>query len=142
MLIMQPSLCERGPRRQPLGELTAIGGGDGDLGLERDAGGDFRQRLKRGRCVHPSSGRASGVPLRGDCGFGNRNDDLIGSRGGLPRVGGAHDGSPHVERGQAIAEVGRSSLSGRAKTLPIPAIRAVSRPAQGLDESRRALRAA
>ena len=69
------------PVGDPLGELATIDSGDGDLGLERDAGGDLGQRLKRGRRVHPRRGRASGVPLRGDYGFGDRNDDLVGSRG-------------------------------------------------------------
>jgi hypothetical protein len=36
-----------------LGEVTAIGGGDGYLGLERDPRGDLRQRVKRGACVKP-----------------------------------------------------------------------------------------
>ena len=31
-----------------LGERSALGGSVGDLRLERDAGGDHRQRLKRG----------------------------------------------------------------------------------------------
>ena len=89
------------PVGNPLGELATIGGGDGDLGLERDAGGDLGQRLKRGRCVHPSSGRAfSGAPLRGDYGFGDRNDDLVGSRGGWRRVGGAHVSHPAGRMGR------------------------------------------
>ena len=106
------------------------------------AGGDLSQCLKRGRCVHPISGRASGVPLRGDYGFGDRNDDLIGSRGGLRRVGGAHGGSPHVmgrrtpNFGEGHSRSGRLLLSARANPLPIPANRAAGRPAQGLDESR------
>jgi hypothetical protein len=92
------------PVGDPVGELATIGGGDGDLGLVRDAGGDFGQRLKRGRCVHPSRGRTSRVPLRG---------------GGRPILG------------RAIAEVGRSGLSAGAKTLLIHAIRAVRPPGAG-----------
>jgi hypothetical protein len=71
------------PVGNPLGELATIGDGDGDLGLERDTGPDFRQCLKRGRCVHPSSGRAFvAAPLRGDYGLRDRNDDLVCSGGG------------------------------------------------------------
>ena len=51
------------PVGNPLGELATIDGGDSDLGLDRDAGGDLGQRLKRGRCVDPSDGRAFWPPF-------------------------------------------------------------------------------
>jgi len=63
-----------------LGEHSALGGSVGDLGLERDAGGHHRQRLKRGIRLNVRKGWVFIIPLRGDYGFGDRNGDLVGSR--------------------------------------------------------------
>src|ERR1700733_4864527 len=63
-----------------LGERSALGGSVGDLRLERDAGRDDRQRLKRGIRLDVGKGRVFVIPLCGDYGFGDRNGDLVGSR--------------------------------------------------------------
>jgi hypothetical protein len=54
-----------------LGKRGALGGSVGDLRLERDAGGDHRQRLKRGIGLDVSKRRMFVIPLRGDYGFGD-----------------------------------------------------------------------
>src|ERR1700722_1739374 len=72
-----------------LGKRSTLGGSVGDLGLERDAGGDHRQRLKRGIGLDVSKRRVFVIPLRGDYGFGDRNGDLVGSRVGARVHGGS-----------------------------------------------------